>query len=122
MGFAPSSSTQTVNAYLTQSGRQKLLYSSATASQIKFFSLHDNDINYQIAATKDDITLEYNVLKNGFVPDATGDNDNCIKSIAQAYIVDNKSFLLVLSGLTGLTGGGTPVPEPEPGVGVGQTG
>ncbi len=130
MGFIPSSSTQSVNAYLTQSGRKKLLYSSASESQITFFTLHDNDINYLISSKVDDITLTYNILKNGFVPDITGDNDICIKSVAQAYEVNKNSYLIyggdlvVLTANTGTTttgpGGGTPGPGPGTGTPVGE--
>jgi hypothetical protein len=120
MGFTPSSSTQTVNAYLTQSGRRKLLYSSSTESQIKFFSLHDNDVNYQIAKTIDDITLTYNVLTNGFLPDVTGDNDNCIKSISLASNVDNNSYLIYGGELVVLTST-TATPPTGPGGGGPQT-
>ena len=127
MGFTPSSSTQSVNAYLTQSGRKKLLYSSASESQITFFSLHDNDVNYLISSKVDNITLTYNILKNGFIPDLTGDNDICIKSVAQAYDVNKNSYLIyggdlvVLSANTGTTTTTPPPPPIGPGGGGPQT-
>ena len=93
MGFITDTTPQVIKCYLTQDGRKKLLYSSATHSQIKFFSLHDEDVNYKISSVIDQ-NLVYNYLKNGFLPDATGDNDICIKSISQAYIVDDNSYLI----------------------------
>jgi hypothetical protein len=92
MGFVPSSSTQTLYAYLTQTGRKNLVFSSSAAFQIKYFSLHDNDVNYKTAANI--VNFDFNNLPKGLVPDITGDNDECIKSISQAHIVDPYSFLV----------------------------
>ena len=92
MGYIPSSTTQTLYAYLTQEGRHNLLFKNANAFQIKYFSLHDNDINYIIAS--ETINSQFNKLPKGFVPDITGDNDDCIRSIAQAHIVDANSIIM----------------------------
>lgn len=91
MGYVPSSTTQTLYAYLTQKGRYNLLFENADAFQVKYFSLHDNDINYIIAS--ETINSQFNKLPKGFVPDITGDNDDCIRSIAQAHIVDANSII-----------------------------
>jgi hypothetical protein len=91
MGYIPSSATQTLYAYLTQEGRFNLLFSSATASTVKYFSLHDNDVNYIIAS--EIINSQFNKLPKGFVPDITGDNDDCIRSVAQGHIVDANSII-----------------------------
>lgn len=91
MGYIPSSATQTLYAYLTQKGRFNLLFSSATASTVKYFSLHDNDVNYIIAS--EIINSQFNKLPKGFVPDITGDNDDCIRSVAQGHIVDANSII-----------------------------
>jgi hypothetical protein len=91
MGYIPSSTTQTLYAYLTQKGRYNLLFENADAFQIKYFSLHDNDINYIIAS--ETINSQFNKLPKGFVPDITGDNDDCIRSVAQAHIVDANSII-----------------------------
>jgi len=113
MGYIPSSSTQTLYAYLTQKGRYNLLFGNAVSSRVTHFSLHDNDIKYDVSSNI--INFNYNKLPKGFVPDITGDNDNCIRSVAQAYIVDENSYL-IWGGTetTGTTdpGPGTGGPEP----------
>jgi hypothetical protein len=91
MGYVPSSTTQNLYAYLTQKGRQYLLFENAEKFQIKYFSLHDNDVDYTVASEM--INSQYNKLPKGFVPDITGDDDDCIRSIAQAYIVDANSII-----------------------------
>ena len=101
MGYTPSSSTQTLYAYLTQKGRINLLFSSATDSQVKYFTLHDDDINYSISS----LNSNTNKLPKGFVPDITGDNDDCIRSVAQAHFVDESNYLIW---------GGTLAPPPTP--------
>lgn len=101
MGYIPSSTTKTLYAYLTQIGRKKLLFSSATESQVKYFSLHDDDINYRISSYNNNSI--YNTLKKGFIPDVTGDDDDCIKSVAQAYKVPDNTNYLVWGGTLGIT-------------------
>jgi hypothetical protein len=98
MGYVPSSTTQNLYAYLTQKGRYNLLFENADAFQVKYFSLHDNDVNYIIAA--ESINSQFNKLPKGFVPDITGDNDDCIRSIAQAHIVDANS--IIIPGVNGV--------------------
>ena len=46
MGFIPTSTTKTLNAYLTQKGRYYILYGDTKDFQVSYFSLHDNDVNY----------------------------------------------------------------------------
>jgi hypothetical protein len=92
MGYIPSSTTQNLHAYLTQVGRYNLLFKKASDFQIKYFSLHDNDVNYIIAS--ENINLDFNKLPKGFVPDITGDDDDCIRSVAQAHIVDANSIII----------------------------
>jgi hypothetical protein len=92
MGFIPSSTTQTLSAYLTQQGRKYILKGSKTDFQVAFFSLHDSDVNYNVAANI--VSLNYNNLPNGFVPDITGDIDECIKSIAAGVSPNEKSYLI----------------------------
>lgn len=91
MGYI-ADTTKTLYAYLTQEGRRKFLF-DPTNFKIHYFSLHDNDVNYQLTAYLDN-NLEYNKLKSGFVPDITGDVDDCIRSIAQATIVKDESYLI----------------------------
>jgi hypothetical protein len=87
MGFLPSSSTIQLYAYITQYGREKILNGDEYEFKITHFSLHDDDINYRIAAKKigTDITggTIYNLVSSGFIPDITGDIDTCIKSLAK---------------------------------------
>jgi hypothetical protein len=91
MGFLPSASTKTLTAYLTQKGRQYILTGNRTDFNIKFFSLHDNDINYYIAS--DLLGGDYNIPQSGFIPDITGDDDYCIKSIAEGIIINPNSVI-----------------------------
>jgi hypothetical protein len=87
MGFVTSSSTIQLYAYFTQYAREKILNGDENQFTITHFSLHDDDINYQISAKKigTDITggTIYNLVSSGFIPDITGDIDNCIKSLAK---------------------------------------
>jgi hypothetical protein len=87
MAFLPSSSTKTLYAYLTQKGREYVLSGNKAQFAITQFSLHDEDVNYQIS--KFLISSEYNKLPKGFVPDITGDNDDCINSIAAGIFTNS---------------------------------
>ena len=98
MGFIPSSSTQTLSAYLTQQGRTYILKGNKQDFQVKYFSLHDSDINYIIA--NNIVLANYNNLPNGFVPDITGDISECIKSIANGITPNENSYLEVTSTTT----------------------
>jgi hypothetical protein len=91
MGFIPSSSTQTLSAYLTQQGRRYILSGTKADFTVTQFSLHDSDVNYNVAANI--VSLNYNNLPNGFVPDITGDIDECIKSIAAGVSPNSDSYL-----------------------------
>jgi hypothetical protein len=78
---------------LTQKGREYVLSGNKAQFAITQFSLHDEDVNYQIS--KNLISTEYNKLPKGFVPDITGDNDDCINSIA-AGIFTNSNCTIYL--------------------------
>jgi hypothetical protein len=93
MGFIPSSTTQTLSAYLTQQGRKYILSGTKADFTIKYFSLHDSDVNYTIGANI--VSSNYNNLPNGFVPDITGDISECIKSIAEGIRPNQNSYLIV---------------------------
>jgi hypothetical protein len=97
MGFIASASTKTLTAYLTQKGREYILRGNKNDFNIKYFSLHDEDINYHISS--DFLSGDYNIPNSGFIPDITGDDDYCIKSIAQGIIVSPNS---VITGGTSL--------------------
>jgi hypothetical protein len=101
MGFVTSSSTIQLYAYLTQYARERILNGDITEFQAKYFSLHDEDVNYLISKytigqDSSGNTL-YNVLKTGFVPDITGDPDSCIKSMVSGVL--NKNMLTNLVSL-----------------------
>jgi hypothetical protein len=96
MGFIPQVSTKTLYAYLTPLGRQFILDGDKEDFQVAFFSLHDDDVNYYISSNISSSTSYY-TLQSGFVPDITGDNDSCIKSIAQGT---RPNMLSTLSGST----------------------
>jgi hypothetical protein len=93
MGFIPSSTTQTLSAYLTQKGREYVLSGLKTDFTITQFSLHDSDVDYNIGANI--VSSNYNNLPNGFVPDITGDISECIKSIAKGVSPNENSYIKV---------------------------
>ncbi len=76
MGFIGSGSTITLNAYLTSLGRNRLLSKNKNDKEVVSFSLGDSDMNYNIT----------NPLTTGNVPDLTGDDTGCVKSIAETDI------------------------------------
>lgn len=96
MGFIVSSSTVQLYAYFTEYARERIFNGDVIDFQIKNFSLHDEDINYQIS--KQIIGVDssgntlYNTPKSGFIPDITGDNDVCIKS-NKGMVVFGKNML-----------------------------
>jgi len=96
MGFIPQVSTKTLYAYLTPLGRQYILDGDREDFQIAFFSLHDDDVNYYISSNISSTTAYY-TLQSGFIPDITGDNDSCIKSIANGT---RPNMFSTLSGST----------------------
>lgn len=72
MGFIPTGNSTQLTAYLTQRGRELLLNGTEQDVEINFFALGDSDTNYKIA----------NNLTAGFVPDLSGDNTDCVISLA----------------------------------------
>jgi hypothetical protein len=95
MGYLPSSSTIQLHAYLTHYARERIFNGTIEEFQVKYFSLHDNDVNYKIS--KNTIGVDssgntlYNTLKTGFIPDVTGDPDFCVKSMVSNLL--NKNML-----------------------------
>jgi hypothetical protein len=87
MGFIQQSTTKKIYAYLTQYARQQILDGNESDFTVKYFSLHDNDVNYKISANI--VNNVYNTLPSGFVPDITGDNDGCLFSIANGIQLEN---------------------------------
>ena len=106
MGFVPSSSTIQLYAYFTEYARERIFNGEVPDFQVRHFSLHDDDIDYQVS--KEIIGVDssgntlYNTLQSGFIPDITGDIDSCVKS-NKASIVFGRNML------TGTTQVSTPV-------------
>jgi len=90
MGFVTSSSTVQLFAYLTQYARDRILNGNTSEFQAKYFSLHDEDVNYKITSNLDGTTNK--PLTSGFMPDITGDPDICIKSMVSGVL--NKNMLV----------------------------
>lgn len=106
MGFIPSSSTIQLYAYFTEYARERIFNGEVSDFQVTQFSLHDEDINYQISkyslGQDSSGNTIYNIPKSGFIPDITGDPDSCIKSNKNT-IVFGKNML------TGTTQVSTPI-------------
>ncbi len=90
MGFVPQSGKIILHAYFTQLGREKLIKGTAEESKITHFGVGDSDTIYSISVNINNDDLK-NILTSGFIPDLTGDQTECIKSvadgIAQKYFV-----------------------------------
>lgn len=93
MGFTKSGSTITLEAYLTQKGREKYLSSDESSKTIKKFSLGDSDTNYVIATNTRKGSDKKNTLERGLVPDLTGDQTDCIKSLTDDIQIKNPIFV-----------------------------
>jgi hypothetical protein len=89
MAFVNKSDTKKIYAYLTKNGREKILTGQTSDFIITQFSLHDDDVNYEIAENK--INSNYNILPSGFIPDVTGDNQDCTLSLAD-QLLKNELF------------------------------
>lgn len=102
MGFIPQSNTKILYAYLTQLGRKYVLDGNKEDFQIEYFSLHDEDTNYQISSNFISGST-YNLLNSGDVPDFTGDSNSCLPSISEASTINIKSTLTgsTISGSNG---------------------
>lgn len=79
MGFISSASTISLDAHLTQKGRERMLL--GLNQQIVKFTLGDSDTNYLI---------DYPLVP-GTVPDVTGDHSDCIISVSEG--VNIKSYV-----------------------------
>jgi hypothetical protein len=87
MGFIQQSTTKKIYAYLTQFAKGKILDGNEEDFTVKYFSLHDTDVNYNISANI--VNNSYNTLPSGFIPDITGDNQGCLFSIANGVQIEN---------------------------------
>jgi len=92
MGYVESTPKVTLDAFLTQIGRQYLLTEDNPEKYtIFYFGLSDPDTNYDISST-DKIGNVKNILPSGFIPNISGDHD-CIKSLTiqkQKYLLTQK--------------------------------
>jgi hypothetical protein len=100
MGYIQQSNNKNINAYLTQKGKQKIITGETVDFQVKYFSLHDDDVNYKIASKMSGTS--YNVLKSGFIPDVTGLDDVCSSNILDTTILKNTLIYDII------------IPQPEP--------
>jgi hypothetical protein len=138
MGYIPSADTVYAVAYLTEIGRNYLFNKNNNRFdaagddlfEIKKFALSDGDTNYQ--------TIE--LLESGQVPDVTGKNDGCLKTMANyvqsnliAYIFDSTptnieystdlpsgtppTLVINETDINDISAGETPVPPPIVSVG-----
>lgn len=90
MGFLTTSSTgTTIQAYLTQLGRDYLVFGNPNKLIFEYFSIGDSDYNYENTTGK---------TENNLMPDFTGINDNCIISLSSN--VDIKNNIPVTTGNT----------------------
>lgn len=89
MGYVPSTPTITLQAYLTQKGREYLINGTDEQVNIAYFGLSDIDVNYFISSNIIN-SDENNTLPSGFVPDISGDHLDCVRSI---YIFTQKKLL-----------------------------
>lgn len=88
MGYVPSTPTITLQAYLTQKGREYFINGTEEQINILYFGLSDNDTNYYISTNI--VGGDNNTLPSGFVPDISGDHLDCIRSI---YVFKQKNLL-----------------------------
>jgi len=89
MGYIKQSDNKKIYAYLTQLGKERFITGELEDFQIKYFSLHDDDINYYIAS-KNISAATYNIPKSGFISDVTGDDDICLSNVSDATLLKNK--------------------------------
>jgi hypothetical protein len=101
MGYIQQSNTKKIYAYLTQLGKEKIISGDTIDFQVKYFSLHDEDINYIIASKTSGTT--YNIPKSGFIPDITGDSDICLSAISDATFLEKNKLVGIIVP-----------PQPEP--------
>jgi len=79
MGYITSATTEYLDLHMTERGRKFLLQGSL-ADQIVKFALGDTDKDYRNSLN----------LSSGFVPDVTGNHNNCIFGVNDGYDIRNK--------------------------------
>jgi len=83
MGYIPSSPTTLLYAYYTNLGKNYYLTGSDVDKTPVYFGLGDSDTNYVIGENNG------NILTSGFVPDITGDQEDCLNGIADGIEIKN---------------------------------
>lgn len=86
MGFVAESNNKKIYAYLTEKGKINVLTGDTIDFEVKYFSLHDNDVNYYISSKKSNNI--YNALPSGFIPDITGDDNICAPNTLNTLLKD----------------------------------
>ena len=94
MGYIQQSDVKKIYAYLTQTGKEKIISGDTIDFQVKYFSLHDEDINYIIASKTSGTT--YNIPKSGFIPNITGDDNICLPNISDATFLDKNKLVGII--------------------------
>lgn len=84
MGYIASSATITLRAFLTQKGRELLINGTDVDVTSAFFSLGDSDSNYNV---------DYG-LEPGYVPDLSGDDSGCVRSVAENVGINYNAIYL----------------------------
>ncbi|PCI27755.1 hypothetical protein COB55_05100 [Candidatus Wolfebacteria bacterium] len=85
MSFITSSTTVTITTYLTSKGRNFLVSGTKKDIEITQYVLGDSDTNYNQVSQA--IPLP---LTSGNVPDITGDNTDCVKSVSDDVDIKHK--------------------------------
>ena len=93
MSFISSASTITLTAYLTNKGRNFLIDGTKKDIEITKFVLGDSDTDYNLTSQSTP-----NLLSSGNMPDITGDNTGCVKSVSDdvdiRHKINNGNYIL----------------------------
>lgn len=85
MSFIGSATTVTLTAYLSNKGRNFLVSGEKKDTDIIYFILGDSDTNYNLTSQ-----TTAKPLTSGNVPNLTGDNTDCVKSISDDFEIRHK--------------------------------
>jgi len=85
MSYISSSTTVTITTYLTNKGRRYLVEGTSKDIEITQYVLGDSDNDYNLTSQ-----AVPNLLTTGEIPDVTGDNTNCVKSVSDDVDIRHK--------------------------------
>ena len=85
MSWTKTASTITLTAYLTNKGRKFLVSGVKNDIDITKFILGDSDTNYNLTSQTTPIPLT-----SGNIPDLSGDNNGCVRSISDDVDINHK--------------------------------